>query len=255
MGEFRMVGTVQVEGQSFPVTQLNNWPVGDVTVITPAFGKTLPPSALTTFASLEPIGGDEKRFRVIDVQSADVPLPVRFGLAFGPRAKATLRPGDTIELSYRTDPPLDGTVAAIGGGPILLRNGAWYEDPHAPAPDERNYRWPVIALAREADNHLLLVAVDGRHPERSVGMMRPEFAELLRRLGAVDAMALDSGGSVTLISRAVGDSTVSVRNVPSDNSAERWVSDALFLYSTASPPSIVPPQGAPTPVPEARPTP
>jgi hypothetical protein len=192
---------------------------------------------------------------VIDVRPVNAPVPVTFGLAFGPLTKASLSAGQTIDLSYRTDPPLDGAVAAIGGGPILLRNGAWYEDPHAPAPDERNYRWPVIALARAADDRLLLVAVDGRHPERSVGMMRPEFAELLRRLGAVDAMALDSGGSVTLVSRAVGDANVSVRNVPSDNSAERWVSDALFLYSSASPPSIVPAQGAPTPVPEARPTP
>jgi hypothetical protein len=68
-------------------------------------------------------------------------------------------------------------------------------------------------------------------------------------------MALDSGGSVTLVSRAVGDQNVSVRNVPSDNSAERWVSDALFLYSSAPPPSIVAPAADPTPVPEARPSP
>jgi len=255
MGEYRLVGTVQVEDRVFPVTQLNDWPVGYVTVITPAFGKVLPPAPGTTFASLEPAGGDGRHFRVIDVRPMNAPLPVTFGVAFGPRTQAALSAGETIDLSYRTEPPLDGAVAAIGGGPILLRNGAWYEDKHAPAPDERNYRWPVVALAREADDRLLLVAVDGRHPERSVGMMRPEFAELLRRLGAVDAMALDSGGSVTLVSRAVGDLNVSVRNVPSDNSAERWVSDALFLYSSASPPSIVPAQGAPTPVPEARPTP
>jgi exopolysaccharide biosynthesis protein len=146
-------------------------------------------------------------------------------------------------------------VAAIGGGPILVRDGAWYEDPHAPAPDERNYRWPVVALARQADDRLLLVAADGRHPERSIGMTRPEFGELLLRLGVVDAMALDSGGSVTMVSRAPGDATVTVRNVPSDNSAERWVSDALFVYSSAAPPTIVVPATIATPVPETRPTP
>jgi len=48
---------------------------------------------------------------------------------------------------------------------------------------------------------------------------------------------------------------VSVRNVPSDNSAERWISDALFLYSTAPAPKIVAPVLAPTPAPEARPSP
>jgi len=255
IGEFHLVGTLRVAGRSLPVTQLNNWPAGNVTVITPAFGRTLPPAAGTRFASLDPYGNDGKHFRVIDVVRVDAPIPVVFGVAFGPKVTARVQAGDIIELSYRTEPRLDAAVAAIGGGPILLRNGTWYEDPHAPAPDERNYRWPVIALGREADGHLLLVAVDGRHPERSVGMMRPEFAGLLSRLGAVDAMALDSGGSVTLVSRATGDTNVSVRNVPSDNSAERWVSDALFLYSSARSPSIVAPGAAPTPVPEARPTP
>jgi exopolysaccharide biosynthesis protein len=255
ISEFRLQGAVHVEGRTFPITQFNDWPAGYVTLITPTFGKTLPPELGASFAGLEPIGVDGKRYRVVSVQRTDGPLPVTFGLAFGPLTKASVRPGETLELSYKTDPPLDTAVAAIGGGPILVRNGVWYEDPHAPAPDERNYRWPVIALARRADDGLLLVAVDGRHPERSIGMMRPEFAELLVRLGAADAMALDSGGSVTMVSRAVGDANVSVRNVPSDNSAERWVSDALFLYSSAPAPSIVAPLGTPLPVPEARPTP
>jgi exopolysaccharide biosynthesis protein len=252
--EFHLEGAVHAEGRTFPITQVNDWPAGYVTLITPAFGKTLPAEAGTTFASLEPLG-DGKHYRVDQVQRVDAPLPVSFGIAFGPKAGASLHPGETVELSYRTDPPIDGAVAAIGGGPILVRNGAWYEDPHAPAPDERDYRWPVIALAQLGNGRLLLVAVDGRHPERSVGMMRPEFGQLLLRLGATDAMALDSGGSVTLVSRAVGDQNVTVRNVPSDNSAERWVSDALFLYSSAPPPSIVTPASDSTPVPEVRPSP
>jgi exopolysaccharide biosynthesis protein len=77
------------------------------------------------------------------------------------------------------------------------------------------------------------VAVDGRHPERSIGMTRPEFGDLLRSFGMIDAMALDSGGSVTLVSRAPGNSAVTVRNVVSDFSQERYVTDALFVYSTA----------------------
>jgi exopolysaccharide biosynthesis protein len=255
IAEFHLQGTVHVEGRSFPITQINDWPAGFVTLITPAFGKTLPPEEGASFASLDPVGNDGRHYRVVDVQRTDTPLPVSLGLGFGPRTKASVRAGETLELSYQTVPPLDTAVAAIGGGPILLRHGVWYEDPHAPAPDERDYRWPVVALARLADDRLLLVAVDGRHPERSVGMMRPEFANLLVRLGAVDAMALDSGGSVTLVSRAVGDATVSVRNVPSDNSAERWVSDALFLYSSAPRPTIVTPAALPTPLPEVRPSP
>jgi hypothetical protein len=58
-----------------------------------------------------------------------------------------------------------------------------------------------------------------------------------------------------MVSRAPGNATVTVRNVPSDNSAERWVSDALFVYSSAAAPAIVAPTTIATPVPEARPTP
>jgi len=91
----------------------------------------------------------------------------------------------------------------------------------------------------------MFVAVDGRHPERSIGMTRPEFGELLKGFGTIDAMALDSGGSVTMISRAPGDAKVSLRNVPSDNSAERWVSDGLFLYSSAPAPALLGASAAP----------
>ncbi len=251
---FHIEGTVRAGGTAYPITQLNDWPVGEATVITPAFGKTLPADPGTTFAALEPTG-TAHRYRVTHVSDASVSLPVALGIAFGPATHVRVRAGDVIDVSYRIVPNVDGAVAAIGGGPILVRDGAWYEDPDAPAPDERDYRWPVVALARQADDHLLLVAVDGRHPERSVGMTRPEFADLLIRFGVTDAMALDSGGSVTMVSRAPGDANVTVRNAPSDHSAERWVSDALFVYSSAPQPSLVPLASLATPAPEARPTP
>jgi exopolysaccharide biosynthesis protein len=252
--EFHVAGEVRADGARLPITQINDWPAGAVTVITPAFGKTLPPAANDTFVALAP-SGKPNRYRVTSVASAAVAQPVTFGIALGPDAHAKLRPGEYVDVSYRIEPVVPRAVAAIGGGPILVRDGSPYEDPHAPAPDERDYRWPVIALARRGDDRLLLVAADGRHPERSIGMTRPEFADLLVRLGATDAMALDSGGSVTMVSRAPGDASVSVRNVPSDNSAERWVSDALFIYSSAKAPTIVAPATIVTPTPEVRPTP
>lgn len=254
IAEFRLHGQVRTPEGVMPVTEFNDWPPGHVAVITPAFGKELPAASGHTFVALESVGG--KRYRVTAVTKLDTAIPVRFGIAIGPLVRTPLpHRGEVLTLDYALDPPVDGAVAGIGGGPILLRGGQWFEDPHAPAPDERNFRWPVIALARDSDDRLLLVAVDGRHPERSVGMTRPEFAELLQRFGGIDAMALDSGGSVTLVSRAPGDRNASVRNVPSDNSAERWISDALLIYSSAPEQTIVPVANAPTPIPEARPAP
>jgi len=248
--EYKIRGSVSTPRGDFPVTQFNNWPAGDVTIVTPRFGKTLPPWPGDTFVELAPLDGKAGRYEVSRVARVTEPLPVSFGIVFGPRLKGPLpRVGDHIRLSYRLEPSVDGAIAGIGGGPLLIKGGVWYEDRHAPAADERDVRWPVIALAHLTDDLLLLVAVDGRHPERSIGMTRPEFASLLQRFGALDAMALDSGGSVTLVSRAPGDENVSVRNQPSDNSAERWVSDGLFLYSSAPPPEIVVPHATTSPVP------
>ncbi len=231
--EFRLVGAARTAAESYAITQLNTWPVGDATIITPEYGPTLPPAPGVTFAALTPTAVAD-RYRIASIAPVTSAIPATFGLAFGPKiARPLPKVGDSIAIHYGLDPAVPGAVTGIGGGPRLLRDGEWYEDPHAPAPDERDVRWPVVALASLADGTILLAAVDGRHPERSVGMTRPEFAALLRSLGAVDAMALDSGGSVTLVGRAPGDATASVRNRPSDDSAERYISDAIFAYSSA----------------------
>ena len=252
-GEFHMKGTLTTSRGTVRVTEFNDWPPGYVSVITPHYGLELRPGD-ATFVEL--VSAGKNTYRVASVTPGVGAIPVRFGIAIGKLAKIPPPAvGEIVRLSYATDPPIADVVAAIGGGPILIKDGVPYEDPHAPAPDERDFRWPVVALAQNKDGRLDLVAVDGRHPERSVGMTRPEFAELLERYGETDAMALDSGGSVTLVARTPGDANVSVRNVPSDFSEERWVSDALYLYSSAPRPTIVTPKIATTPIPEERPTP
>ncbi len=218
--------------RSYPVTLFNSWPTRDAVIITPDFGKTLPAAPGVTFAALQPLG--DTRYRVLSLHPMTVATPVTWGIGFGPLAREPLpKPGDVIDLSYAIDPPVPGAVAGIGSGPLLLKDGQWYEDKHAPAPDERDVQWPVIAIGTMPDGTLMFASVDGRHPERSIGMTRPEFGELLRGYGMIDAMALDSGGSVTLVSRAPGNSATTVRNTPSDFSEERYVTDALFVYSTA----------------------
>ncbi len=58
-------------------------------------------------------------------------------------------------------------------------------------------RYPRAALA-VTDERLLLVAVDGR-TGRDAGMTLPELASTLAKLGAVDALNLDGGGSASLV--------------------------------------------------------
>jgi len=231
-GRFRLTGTVTDGARTYPVTLYNSWPTRAVAIITPDYGTLLPAAPGVTFVALDPIGGT--RYRVRSLHAMTAPLPVTFGIGISDALREPLpQPGDEIDVSYAIDPPVTGAVAGIGSGPLLLQNGKWYEDLHAPAPDERNVQWPVVAAGTLFDGTLVLMSVDGRHPERSLGMTRPEFGELLRRFHVRDAMALDSGGSVTLVSRAPGNRATTVRNAVSDFSNERYVSDALFVYSSA----------------------
>jgi len=93
---------------------------------------------------------------------------------------------------------------AVSGQPMLLRNGKILVG-------EGGDRHPRTGVGLTADNKLLLVVVDGRQPAHSVGMTFREMAELFQTHGALDALALDGGGSSTLV---FADPTPRVVNVP-----------------------------------------
>src|SRR5207247_5345671 len=94
---------------------------------------------------------------------------------------------------------------------------------------------PVIAGGIGRDGRsVTLVEVDGRQPNLSIGLTRPELAEYLRWLGAYQAMAFDSGGSAEVVARLPGQPAPTVVNSPSDG-RERPVANALLVYSTSVP--------------------
>ncbi|HEY0615120.1 MAG TPA: phosphodiester glycosidase family protein [Candidatus Elarobacter sp.] len=241
---YRFAGTVTSGPVQFPLTAVNEWPPqSGAALLTPAFGAIPAAGGDITILDLEPLGTGAAglRYRV----SAVAQLPpwgtaTGLRLAFGPAAAAFGRlpdNGDVITIAYETDPPLSLVAAAIGGGPLLLRDGVPVDDPASPNYGDRERRIPASAAARLADGTLALVVVDGRHPATSIGVNRAELIALLRALGAVDAMLFDSGGSATLVARVLGDAQASVVNEPSDG-VERPVADGLFVYSDA-------PQGPP----------
>jgi exopolysaccharide biosynthesis protein len=84
-------------------------------------------------------------------------------------------------------------------------------------------RHPRTAVGVAPDGTVILLVVDGRAPEHGLGMTIPELATEMRRLGAVEALNLDGGGSTTLVVHG------RVVNRPSDETGERPVSDALLL--------------------------
>lgn len=232
---YRFAGTASSGVASVPISGLNVWPPeGGATLLTPAYGGTPPPAPGVVVERLEPLGAN--RYRVAAVTTgppfaAENALRIAYGPAaqgFGPLPDV----GDVVTVTADTDPSLADVAAAIGGGPLLLQNGAPVDDPASPNYADRERRIPAAAAARFPDGTLALVVVDGRHPATSIGVNRAELIALLRGLGASDALLFDSGGSATLVARRPGDAEASVVNDPSDG-VERRVADGLFVYSDA----------------------
>ncbi len=81
---------------------------------------------------------------------------------------------------------------AVSGRPMLIRDGDILVK-------EGGDRHPRTGVGLTADNQLLLLVVDGRQPTHSVGMTFHEMATLFQAYDATDALALDGGGSTTLV--------------------------------------------------------
>jgi len=172
-------------------------------------------------------------------QAFYVPFPnndvILVGLGTGADWLGRLTAGTPVQLNLTTDPDWHDAQLAIGGGPVLVQNGQIVEDPDAPSPKERDYRYPVIAVGIGRDARTLtFVEVDGRQRALSIGLTRPQLAEYMQRIGAAQAMAFDSGGSATMVVRLPGAQAPAVVNSPSDGS-ERPVADAILVYTSAVP--------------------
>ena len=95
-------------------------------------------------------------------------------------------------------PTWDGVTGALGGGPVLVRNGkAVFRSLEDFTNDQVGARTARAAVGQLADGRIVLVAVDGGRPGYSAGLTSFELAQALVRLGAVTAAGVDPGDSVT----------------------------------------------------------
>jgi len=157
------------------------------------------------------------------------------------RAVLAARVGDMVQVARGVGPR--GVRDAVGGWPILLRDGAITTDVDSAGASFAPVRHPRTAIGlADGGRTLLLMVVDGRQPPWSAGMTLRELAELFRALGAHDALNLDGGGSSAFVTADPDPArTLRVRNRPSDAGGERTVGNALAIVrrceraSSASP--------------------
>ncbi|MCE5340249.1 MAG: phosphodiester glycosidase family protein [Planctomycetaceae bacterium] len=128
---------------------------------------------------------------------------------------------------YAYSPANVSIYNAIGGVPIMLRNGRKVETNDTIA----TALHPRTAIGVTNDNKLILIVVDGRQ-SFSLGMTTPEVADVLLEFGVVDAINLDGGGSSTMV---LADPNVRIVNSPSDTEGERKVANHLAVFANVLP--------------------
>lgn len=111
-----------------------------------------------------------------------------------------LLPGDPARLDSSMNPELLLVRDAFQAGPLLLQGGRVVLD-RTERFSEALVERPAArsAVARRRDGALLFVIVTSGNG--SVGLTLPELAMVLQRQGALDALALDGGGSSALVFR------------------------------------------------------
>lgn len=153
--------------------------------------------------------------------------------AGGPAASflsANLKPGDklTVKFEVKSANNVDWSQVqqAVGGRPWVLKDGKEYVDLEYEriGSSFSTTRHPRSALGITADGKLMLVTVDGRQPGLSTGISLPDLAALMKRLGAVNAINLDGGGSTTLSYRGA------IINSPSGG-IQRAVANGLLVFA------------------------
>jgi exopolysaccharide biosynthesis protein len=160
---------------------------------------------------------------VIKSISADpIPIPNNGYVIAGPDKGlfSTLHVGDKLKLIVTTEPDWSDVKHAIGGGPFLVKNGTVYVDIEDQKFSLQNVRAPRTAVGVTKDDHLLLVTVDGRQKDVSVGVTFYELAALMIELGAVNAMNLDGGSSTQM---CIGQDIVNSPTVSGGNNVSNGI--------------------------------
>lgn len=118
----------------------------------------------------------------------------------------------------------------LGGGPVLLRNGAVVVPSANPNHLlKRAARNPRTVVGLDASGTTLtLLVVDGRKPGIASGMTFDELAAEMLRLGCTDAINLDGGGSSLMAVRDTKTGAMKILNQPTDGH-ERPVADVLGI--------------------------
>ncbi|MBS4168209.1 phosphodiester glycosidase family protein [Parachlamydia sp. AcF125] len=155
---------------------------------------------------------------------------------------STFSKDDPVEVSFNILPQSSPCYTSsadwekmdyiVGGTPILIRNGKIISDFSSEKTLETflTNRHSRTSIGLLKDKRWVFVVVDGKQPGMSEGMTMNELAQFMAKLGCVEALNLDGGGSSTLvINKAVINQPRGDEDEGEGKSIERRVSDAILI--------------------------
>lgn len=240
IGTLEMWGRIVAGADTIPIFGWNRHSQGGLAYFDPVYGGVVDSAPGALRVSIGP--GPRRRVLSVDSSGAAIPIPesgevISVGAGAPPEVRrrliAAASAGVTFDVASGLVPfhPRE----AVGGFPVLVRDSA--EAVGLDSAGGMNFgpvRHPrtMVGLA-VGDRRLLLVTVDGRQPGYSAGMTLRESAQLMRDLGATQALNLDGGGSTTMVVRRSWENAVryTLANKPSDREGERPVGNAIAVIS------------------------
>jgi hypothetical protein len=236
IGRVAMLATWQGSGPRRALGEINAAPKPNgVSLYTPAWGAATPAAAGTVQVALSPFPIPAPNVELaapVVAASATGTTPIPPGGAVlvargtaGARLQAEASVGGTVKIRLILKPAWGGVVDALGGGPVLVRNGKpIFRAREQFTPDQLLPRTSRTAVGRLRDGRFLFVTIDGSQPGYSVGATNFELALEMVKLGAFTAVALDGGRSAEM---AFEGKLLSRRADP-----ERPIADALVVTYT-----------------------
>jgi hypothetical protein len=209
---FATLGTWRGTGQRRPLNGMNQLPTkGQVVVFTPAWGPTTPVVANSSEVVLEPFPATAPNTDLTGTVTAlasggGTPIPADGVVLMSvgtisaklPSVQGDCPLGASVTLHFVLPTDWQSIVDAIGGGPVLVKNGkAVFDSGESFGSDQLVERDARAGVGQLSDGRVILVAVDGEQPGYSAGMTTYELAQEMVRLGAVTAGAVAYGSGVT----------------------------------------------------------
>jgi len=132
--------------------------------------------------------------------------------------------GDKFAISFTADNSAWNSVAeAASGNTRLISDGT------IPSSFSDNKAEPRTAVGIRADGTVVFFAVDGRDKTHSAGLGLADLAAHMQKLGCVNAVNMDGGGSTTVAVRTPGYTDIVITNKPSGGTPRNNSTGFVFV--------------------------